>query len=246
MCAAHRSAVLDEIKRRLKAGDSCRVVSTQLVEAGVDIDFPTVYRAFAGADSLAQAAGRCNREGKGRGRLHVFIAPTRPPRGILRTSEEVARAMWKEGLLDLRDPATFTEYFARLYRLADQDAPNVMGAERSQQFSDVAGLFRIIDEGGESVVAPYRDWQERMEEIRRFGISRERMRRLQPFMVNLYPQEVERLTGAGALERIAETFWAVTPGFFARVPKAESGIYSDRWGFGWQGPPAAEPEDLVV
>src|SRR3954451_4600200 len=111
MRGMHRSTVLDEIKNLRKAGARCRVVATQLVEAEIDVDFPEVYRAFAGADSLAQAAGRCNREGRGRGRLHVFFAPTRPPRGILRTAEEVARTMWKGGELDLREPGTFQKYF---------------------------------------------------------------------------------------------------------------------------------------
>jgi len=237
MCAVHRSAVLAEVKRRLEAGEPCRLVATQLVEAGVDIDFPVVYRAFAGADSLAQAAGRCNREGKGSGRLHVFIAPTKPPRGILQTAQELAWTMWKEGRLDLAKLSMFPEYFARLYRLAEQDGPGVMAAEGAQNFKDVASLFRMIEETGEAVVAPYGDWAERVNDIRRNGITRQRMRRLQPFFVSLYRQEIDTLNKAGALERIQDTFWAVVPQFR---------IYDERWGFGWKGPLAMEPGDLIA
>ncbi len=237
MCAAHRSKVLAEVKRRLVVGEGCRLVATQLVEAGVDVDFPEVYRAFAGADSLAQAAGRCNREGRGTGHLHVFIALTKPPRGILRTAEEVARTMWRLGKLDLKALATFTEYFERLYSRAERDAPGVLAAEREQRFQDVAESFRMIDESGQPVVAPFGDWQRRVEDVRMLGISRDRMRRLQPFMVSLYRQEIEALVAAGAIERIADAFWAPVPAFR---------IYSERWGFGWQGLLAAEPEDLIA
>ena len=238
MCAIHRSKVLAEVKRRLKAREPCRLVATQLVEAGVDVDFPHVYRAFAGVDSLAQAAGRCNREGNGDGLLHVFISPSEPPRGILRTAERLARAMWREGSLDLTVPGTFREYFSRLHRLGEQDGPGVMAAEREQRFVDVAGLFKMIDQTGQAVVAPYGDeWGQRVEEIRRFGISRGRMRRLQPLMVNLYRQEIETLVNGGALERIQDTFWVVAPGFR---------IYDARWGFGWKGSLPFEPEDLIA
>jgi CRISPR-associated endonuclease/helicase Cas3 len=238
MCARHRMEVLAEVKQRLNEGAHCQLVATQLVEAGVDIDFPEVYRAFAGADSLAQAAGRCNREGRGSGRLHVFMAPTQPPRGILRTAQEEARTMWKLGRLDLKNPATFVEYFARLYGRAEQDSRSVMAAEREQRFKDVAEQFRMIDEAGQPVVAPYLDWQSRVEDVRKLGVSRDRMRRLQRFMVNLYPQEIAILCKAGALEQIQETFWAVVPGY--------NHIYSERWGFGWQGPVYAEPESLIA
>ena len=237
MCAAHRSVVLEEVKRRLRRGEPCRLVSTQLVEAGVDVDFPEVYRAFAGADSLAQAAGRCNREGQGYGRLHVFFGPSKPPKGILRTAEGVARTMWREGVLDLTAPGTFADYFRRLYGLAEQDARSVMTAEREQRFADVAELFEVIPPNGESVVAPYGDWERRVADIRHMGISRERMRRLQRFMVNLYREEIDTLRQAGAIEKIEEAFWVVTPGFR---------VYSQRWGFGWRGPIAAEPEDLIA
>jgi len=237
MCAAHRSVVLAEVKRRLAAGEPCLLVATQLVEAGVDVDFPEVYRALAGADSLAQAAGRCNREGRGHGTLHVFVAPTRAPRGILQTAERVARTMWLEGLLDLKAPGTFREYFARLYRVAETDARNVMAAERAQRFEGAAEAFEMIPESGEPIVAPYGDSGWRVEDIQRNGISRIRMRRLQRFLVNLYSQEIAELRQAGAIHRIADTFWAVVPGFQ---------IYDQRWGFGWKGTPRAEPEYLIA
>ncbi|MCL1993172.1 MAG: CRISPR-associated endonuclease Cas3'' [Spirochaetes bacterium] len=105
MCAQHRSEVIDEINAKLEKGESVRVISTQLVEAGVDMDFPVVYRALAGLDSIAQAAGRCNREGrlnaKGElGRVVVFMAPRRAPVGILRKASETAEGMIKSGLED--------------------------------------------------------------------------------------------------------------------------------------------------
>ena len=236
MCAVHRSSVLAEVKARLGRGAPCRLVATQLIEAGVDVDFPHVYRAFAGADSLAQAAGRCNREGLAAGTLHVFIPPTQPPRGILRTAEGVARAMWRDGALRLNEPSTFRDYFARLYQFVDQDGHGVMNAEGEQRFADAAELFKMIEESGQPVVAPYGDWQPRLEAVR-LRMSREGMRRLQPFMVSLYRQEIEILLRSRALERIADSFWAIAPGFR---------VYSSRWGFGWQGPIAAEPEDLIA
>ena len=237
MCAAHRSEVLGDVRQHLASGTGCRLVATQLVEAGVDIDFPEVYRAFAGADSLAQAAGRCNREGAGAGRLHVFVAPTRPPRGILRTAQEEARTMWRLGNLDLKSPATFREYFARLYGRAEQDSPRILAAERELRFKDVAEAFHLIDETGQSVVAPFGDWQRRVEDVREWGISRERMRLLQPFFVSLWEQEIKALQAVGAIERILDAFWAPLPAF---------PIYSKRWGFGWKGPITAEPEDLIA
>lgn len=237
MCPAHRSSVLAEIKRRLQSFEGCRVVATQLVEAGVDVDFPEVYRAFAGADSMAQAAGRCNREGAGAGRLHVFFAPTQPPRGVLRTAAELTKAMWVEGVLDLRRAETFRTYFSRLYNLTDQDSSGIMPDERAQKFAEVAKNFKMVEESGQPVVAPYQGWQGPVEDVRNYGISRARMRPLQKFMVNLYPQEIAELNRLGALERIAETFWAIVPGYQP---------YSNRWGFGWRGADVNDPEGLIA
>jgi CRISPR-associated endonuclease/helicase Cas3 len=97
MCGAHRSEAIRRIKQRLKAGEPVRVVSTQLVEAGVDLDFPVVYRALAGLDSIAQAAGRCNREGLlEQGRVVVFVPPQAAPPGHLRKAEDASRSVLHE------------------------------------------------------------------------------------------------------------------------------------------------------
>lgn len=238
MCAAHRSAALDEVKARLLAGQPCRLVATQLVEAGVDVDFPEVYRAMAGADALAQAAGRCNREGRlSSGRLHVFVAPTKPPPD-LRPAKQTAEAIWTEGSLDLKSPALFPEYFRRLYSVLPDD-PGVLAAERELCFERSASLFRMIDDNGTiAVVAPYGASGYRVDGIRRFGLTRVGLRRLQPFIVNLYRQEIEELLRAGALEQLDERLYSVVTGY--------EGVYDKEFGFSWKGTPAAEPASLIA
>jgi len=120
MCAQHRSDCIAEIKERLKTTEPVRVISTQLVEAGVDIDFPVVYRAMAGLDSIAQSAGRCNREGKlktngGLGKVVVFTPQRKPPAGILRKASETTARLLDSGLKDPIDHAAFSQYFSELY-----------------------------------------------------------------------------------------------------------------------------------
>ncbi len=238
MCSSHRSVVLAEVKDRLRTGRPCRLVSTQLVEAGVDVDFPEVYRAMAGADALAQAAGRCNREGRrGSGRLHVFIAPTKPPKD-LRIAKQTAKDLWEEGQLDLRNPELFPEYFRRLYRVLPDD-PGVLAAERDMRFEESARLFRMIDDDSAfAVVAPYGGAADRIAGIRRDGVTRIGLRRLQPFIVSLYKQEVEGLLKAGALDLLEDGLYCTVVGF--------ERIYDQRFGFAWKGTAVAEPESLIA
>jgi hypothetical protein len=146
--------------------------------------------------------------------------------------------MWRQGKLDLKSPETFVEYFNRLHGRAEQDALGIMALESELRFEDTADEFRIIRDSGEPVVAPFgEDWERRVKDIRYGGISRDRMRRLQPFLVSLYPQEIQALLKAGAVEKIEDTFYVLAPQF---------NLYSERWGFGWKGPLAAEPESLIV
>lgn len=203
MCPAHRSATLRKIKAQKSGGSPCRVVSTQLIEAGVDIDFPVVYRALAGLDSLAQAAGRCNREGAlDRGNFVVFRAPTRPPAGVLRLGLESTEALLEEhgGALDLSQGAFFEEYFRILYGKCETDRKGVQTAREQLNFATVAQLVQLIEDGYHvPVVVPWGDSTDRVRAFAQWP-TRETRRALQPYIVQATDFELNRLTALGAVE----------------------------------------------
>lgn len=207
MCPEHRRKVLAEIRRRLAAGEPCRVVSTQLVEAGVDVDFPVVFRAMAGLESLAQSAGRCNREGRlpGRGRFVVFNPETDPP-ALLKQHRDLARVMLRARPgLDLMAPATFREYFDTLYASRNLDAKAIQPLREELKFDDVASTFRMIENVGETVFVPYgKSGRAAIQALRYGGPSRDVFRMLQPFGVTVYPDGMKMLLAAGAAELLPD------------------------------------------
>jgi CRISPR-associated endonuclease/helicase Cas3 len=213
MCASHRFDVIKRITAELKARRPIWVVSTQLVEAGVDVDFPVVYRALAGLDALAQSAGRCNREGSlETGRFVVFVPSTEPPRGVLRSGRDITRELLaRDGIsLDPLSPLPFDEYFRKLYFVRDLDKNQVQADRESFNFKTVAENFRVIEAGGMTpVVVPYADARDRIERLRREGASRHTLRRRQPFLVTVYERDFARLKDAGAVELVAETVWSL-------------------------------------
>jgi CRISPR-associated endonuclease/helicase Cas3 len=242
MCAAHRSQVLEQIRDALKTSGPVRVVSTQLVEAGVDLDFPVVYRAFGGLDSVAQAAGRCNREGRlpVKGLVQIFVAPTSPPQGTPRIAAQVTEGMLAERPnLDPLRPDVFEHYFRQLYFIRNCDAQGIQADRRTFKFKTVAEKFRMIeDDGSEPVLVPFGDASHRLDELRRFGPSRDRLRAIQPFIVTLYPQQIQALERAGALETIGDTVKALLP--------THAHLYDATFGLVLEGSLAANPESLVV
>jgi len=127
MCGEHRSKVIATIKQRLlKEGLPTRVVSTQLVEAGVDLDFPVVYRALAGLDSIAQAAGRCNREGKlDKGRVVVFVPPKEPYAGHLLRAKNKTVSLLSENVSDPLARNNFTKFFELFYSDTNLDKDGI-------------------------------------------------------------------------------------------------------------------------
>ena len=163
MCPKHRTQVFREIRRRLDANETCRVVSTQLIEAGVDVDFPVVYRAIAGLDSIAQAAGRCNREGKlASGEVRVFRLPQPPPPGILRSTAETTQCLLEKISDDLIAPEAIEAYFRMHYwrNKSLWDSRKIMDmhvdARKGHiEFADIAKAYQIIRDASLRVLIPY-------------------------------------------------------------------------------------------
>jgi CRISPR-associated endonuclease/helicase Cas3 len=217
LCGAHRRDVLGEVKRRLEAGEPCRLVSTQVVEAGVDVDFPMVLRAVGPLDSIVQAAGRCNREGRmPTGRVVIF----EPDNGHLpgcayRTATETARAILKSPAADLHDPSLYRQYFERLYGAVNLDAEGIQERRERFDYPEVAKRFRLIEDETVPVVVRYaprgRDVSEvtaLLEEVRlSTGIARQVLRRLQPYMVNLHSRLIAGYQAKGLVSEIAPGLW---------------------------------------
>jgi CRISPR-associated endonuclease/helicase Cas3 len=214
MCGAHRSDVIRRIKQRLQAGEPVRVISTQLVEAGVDLDFPVVYRALAGLDSIAQAAGRCNREGLlERGRVVVFIPPQAAPPGHLRKAEDASRSVLHGLTGDPLDRALFARYFEQYYYACDLDAHGICGllkpdGELAINFRTAADSFRLIqDEDTAPVVVCYRGREGNddtvaalLGKLRKDGPERWLMRKLQRYTVSVHKREVQEWARRGDVE----------------------------------------------
>lgn len=212
MCGQHRSQVIADIKQRLRDGLPTRVISTQLVEAGVDMDFPVVYRALAGLDAVAQAAGRCNREGSlsNLGKVVVFVPPKPAAPGLLRkaqqSGQEVMRLSVGDPLTRERFEAYFRSYYASLNSLDKADIVGLLdmhnraGARRAEfNFRTAADRFRLIDEEGQTAVivrygeSPHLiaalESNAAMEAHQRRGL----LRKLQRYAVNIREAENKKL-----------------------------------------------------
>jgi len=211
MCPVHRRRTLAEIRIAInlwrETGVPCRVVSTQLVEAGVDLDLPVVYRAMAGLDSIAQAAGRCNREGvlSTKGRVVVFHAETDPPDGHLQHCAEITTQMLAEydNKLDLRDTRMFEEFFMRLYTRQDLDVKKLLRHVEEMNFETVGTEFRLIEDSQTiPVVVLYDDEaRARWRTVRAIAAgqagaevaARVAFRALQPYTVAVWPKGIAAL-----------------------------------------------------
>lgn len=222
MCPAHRAAQLEAVKQRLVDDGECRVVSTQLVEAGVDLDFPVVYRSLAGVDSIAQAAGRCNREGRlehGRGRTFVFRSEHRCSERFFADTAGCGAQVLE--LYD--DPLTLeaVEHYFRLYYWEQSDRwdrrqilrelslDNDPSLPFRFNFENVANAFKIIDNIHRPVIVPWDDEGKALcTELRsaRDQPRRALLRKLQRYTVAIPPRLWNRHTELGDIELVADQY----------------------------------------
>lgn len=209
LCGAHRRQVLAEVKKRLQKGEPCLLVSTQVVEAGVDLDFPVVYRAVGPLDRIVQAAGRCNREGRlpQPGRVVVFEPEEgSSPKGDYATAIVEASLFLKQDNLDLHSPGIFQNYFRRLYQVIPSDQYGVQPLRAKCNFPEVARKFKLIKDDTTPVVIQFDDLvQSLLRQIQRRGLFSSDYRALQPYMVSLRDYEFKQ--AEGLREEFAPGLW---------------------------------------
>jgi len=158
MTPSHRVEVLAEVTRRLDAKEPCFLVSTQCIEAGVDVDFPAVWRALGPYDAIVQAAGRCNRNGRLKpeeAQVHVFrTEDDKLPPGVYQTATNQTELLRKMAAADPHDPASFETYFRLLYQLSVPDECEIQREREQLHFEKVSDLFRFIDTFTAPVIIP--------------------------------------------------------------------------------------------
>lgn len=217
MCGAHRSAHIAQIKEALmrKDGASVRVVSTQLIEAGVDVDFPVVYRALGGLDSLAQAAGRCNREGRAKAGDFVIFAPDSAAPPSLQTAQDIGRILLDEDVEDLLAPERFRLFFEKYFAARGADYFDKYGVEAllnskvfEFQYATAAERFRMIEDGWQRpVIVHYGESCALVDAlIRGAGSPRDLMRKLQRYTVQIPIQAHNALVEQEHIKSVHEDY----------------------------------------
>lgn len=234
LCGAHRRVVLAQVRKRLAGGLPCRLVSTQLIECGVDVDFAAVFRALCPLDCIIQAAGRANREGKRPegGRLIVFVpAEGSLPPGPYRVGSDLTGSLLMEALttgvpLDEHDPALCRRYFETFYRHVSLDTYGIQRARAALDYPTVDAQFQLIVDESVPVVVHYGSPKEREAVARALhhlrahhGSPLDHLRKLQPYLVNLRQKEFAAAQAQGLVSVVLpDALWEW------------HGAYSDQYG----------------
>ena len=253
MCAKHRSQKLDEIRGRLKNGEPCRVIATSLIEAGVDVDFPLVMRAEAGLDSVAQAAGRCNREGK-RPSENSFVwifAPEEqwkvPPE--LAAQAAVMRLTADSFSDDLLSTQAVATYFAELYQLKGSELDNKKilkmhndtGQSLDFPFQTIADKFRMIESHMQPLIIPFDvDAENLISSLHHADHIGGLLRKLQPYTVQIPEKALAALYKAGRIEPINEKNFGKQ--FYTLIGLD---LYDEVAGLSWEDTEFLKGESLV-
>jgi len=217
MCPAHIRMTIESLNSELKSDNHkvIRVIATQLIEAGVDIDFPVVYRQETGLDSILQAAGRCNREGKlDICTTHVFSLGKEgnlPPGSVAMANEA------RKNIVGERDwfaPETMSEYFRQLYsRTQNFDVKNMayyLYRPTEMYFESAAKEFKLIDDNGVNVVVNWGESMELIEQLKREGVSYQLMKKLSLYSVTLKEKDFAEMKKCGLVEETIEGVYIIS------------------------------------
>ena len=265
MCAEHRGVQLAKISDRLAQGKTCRLISTSLIEAGVDIDFPVVYRAEAGLDSIAQAAGRCNREGRQsveKSAVRVFSVADdwkAPPE--LEQYASAFRTVLRRQTSDLLALDAIREYFTEVYWLKGNALDHHgllsnLGADiKGIPYEFLANKFQMIESNTIPVIVPYVDNESASgaigfddtpagEAVRNLQYSEYvggAARQLQRYLVQVPKHGLDALMAAGAVSPINEER------FGHQFLLLENwSLYDRHSGLSWDDPSFLKAEESVI
>lgn len=223
MYPIHRKRILGEIRSQLAAGKPCRLISTSLVEAGVDFDFPGVYRELAGIDSVIQAAGRCNREGKQKKEDCITTVFTMEQSEDICLPQELKLPISIAGQIseqhkDIASLQAIEDYFKRLYYLKGEglDAKDIISQlEQGARsclfpFATIASQFHLIENDTKTILIDKEsEGAAIVERIQRGEHSRHLVREAGQYCVNIYQKDFENLNGAGRLKPIGLDFYVL-------------------------------------
>jgi CRISPR-associated endonuclease/helicase Cas3 len=241
LCPAHRRRVLAEIREHLRNAQPCRLIATQVVEAGVDLDFPLVMRAIGPLDRIVQAAGRCNREGRlPQGQVVIFeLIDGNAPKGAYRTAMDEARTLLQSDSCDLHQPTTYSTYFGRLYQSVNTDQWQIQQKRKGFQFQTVAQDYRLIRDATQALVVLNYDSQAVRQLL---GEAHARLnagglpplhwyQQIQQYIVSVYHHELGEFERQGLVQPVPELGLLLYTGAY----DARLGIHAQ-----------ADPADLVV
>lgn len=253
MCAKHRSQILEKVREDLLQGKPCRLVSTSLIEAGVDVDFPCVLRAEAGLDSIAQAAGRCNREGKRErkdSKVLIFQSPDWPAPPELEQLAGNMREVMRNHNRSLLSPGALTSYFNAVYwsKGDELDKKKILETHNNHcrqlsfPFQNIARDFRMIETMLKPVIIEFDDKAERLLRDLEFAENASSIaRQLQVYLVQMPEHGFKELLKAGAIkpikpEKFGDQFWRLT----------DLDLYDGGAGLSWDNPVFMEAEKTII
>lgn len=215
-----RTRLIDEIRKALGNGEKITVISTSLIEAGVDLDFRAVYREIAGIDSILQSAGRCNREGKKDNCFtYIFIGEDGMPKGELEMKAQISKGLLENGK-NIAEPEIISEYYNRLYRfrediIAENTISNGVKAIDQIPFRDYSERFdNMIDGDTVGIVIPCEENKEMLEKLS-VG-DRSVLRRLQRYTATVYFYEFRDMLERGVIGDMGTGVYRLTvPGLYS-------------------------------
>lgn len=207
----HRRQVLEIIRKRLSLGEKCILISTSLVEAGVDLDFKSVYRQVAGVDSIIQAAGRCNREGRrppDQSSVFIFQFDENEFVPGQRQQMDITKLLLKEGT-DIFSLKGIQQYFQALYHIRGDslDKKNIMDEFKNHRynFSKVGKEFRLIEQMTKTIFIPKEEEAiNLLKQLRYGGYTKSGMRKASRYSIQVYDNEFNILYGNGMLRAVSE------------------------------------------